>query len=198
MHKKQDPGTHPHGNSVEEVRSYDEQQDPGSIREIPLSKQSQVEELASRLEAAYMAVIATAEKCTGEQWQMTVAGEERPVGVVFHHMAYSIRPATAWAMAVTAGNALPAVTREMVNEFNAQHAAEHAMAGQADTIALLRENGSKAIAKLRALSDEQLAMTAPFVLIGGNEIRTDQIMEWFILNHCHNHLGAIEKTLAEA
>jgi len=161
-----------------------------------LSKGNQVEELASRLEATYMAVIDAAEKCTSEQWKLTVVEEERPVGVVFHHMAHGMPPVMDWAMAVATGKGLPRVSREMVEEFNRQHAVEHALAGQAETIALLRQVGTAAVEQVRQMSDAQMATTTPFILIGGNEITTFQVVDWFIVNHCHNHLKAIEKTLA--
>lgn len=163
-----------------------------------MSKVNQVEELASRLEATYMAVIEAAEKCTDEQWKMRVEEEERPVGVVFHHMAYGIPPVMDWAMAVATGQGLPGVSREMVHEFNRQHAVQHALTSPADTIALMRQAGAAAVEQVRQLSDAQMATTTPFVLLGGNEITTSQVIEWFIVNHCHSHLEAIAKTLAAA
>ena len=38
-------------------------------------------------------------------------------------------------------------------------------------------------------------LSTPFPLIGGKEISAQQMVQWFLVNHAHNHLGAIHKTI---
>ena len=81
------------------------------------------------------------------------------------------------------------------NQFNDKHFQEYTSPTKEETLALLRENGDLAMEQLRGLNDEQLDITAPFELIGGNDISAHKTVEWFLLNHIHNHLNAIKQTL---
>lgn len=160
-----------------------------------MSEQSKVEALVTELAAANEAVLALVERCTAVQWQMTVAGEERPVGTVCHHIAFAYLPVVEWAMTVAAGSELPPITLDVVHQANARHATKHQTPTQAETAVALRENCAAAVAKLRQLNDEQLTLKAPFALIDGKEIDAERMMQWFAINHAHNHLKEVQETI---
>jgi len=156
------------------------------------------EALAAELEAVNGQIATAIEGCTAEQWGMTVAGEERPVGVVFHHMA-SIYPfAVDWSGRLARGENLPEIAYDVVHQYNAQHAEKSAGASAAEVKTLLAENGAALAAHVRGLSDEQLANRGPFSLVSGREVSAKQVVEWFAIGHARNHLEAIQKTLGES
>jgi hypothetical protein len=160
-----------------------------------MSNQETVKTLIEQLETAVNAVITFAEQCTDEQWQTDIPEEGGTVGMVTHHVAFGIAPVMGWATAAATGGELPALTRDRLHQYNAQHAQQHASPNQAATIATLHEQKAAAIQKLNDLNDEQLAQPTTFALVGEQEITGQQMVEWFLINHCHNHLKNIKETL---
>ncbi len=160
--------------------------------------QPNVEVLVAQIEAVNEKVTAVAAACTPAQWQTVVPEEERTVGVVFHHIAFAYPFIGKWASKVANGEALPQLTYDDIHNLNHQHAQGNKAVTQAETVALLGENVTAVCAQIRALQDEQLAKTAPFALIGNQEINAQQVIEWFLLNHANNHLEAIQETLDSA
>ena len=154
-----------------------------------------VASLAEQVEATNEAVVAAAAACTPEQWQTPVPEDGRPVGVVFHHIAFAYPFIGNWATQVANGEALPPLTYDDIHNINAQHASANAEATQEETLALLRKNGTAVIAQIQSLQDEQLERTAPFTLTGGKEIKARQVVEWFLISHANNHLNDIRKAL---
>ena len=163
-----------------------------------MSEQSTVKALVSDLETAVDTVITTAEQLTAEQWQTDIPDEGGSVGMVTHHIAAGIAPVMDWAMKVARGEELPPFTREALHQYNAQHAAKYANPDKAETIAILHEQKAAAAQNLNNLQDTQLSQALSFALAGGQEISTQQMVEWFIINHCHNHLKNIKEALGMA
>jgi hypothetical protein len=163
-----------------------------------MGEQSEVKSLVERLETAVSTVISTARQLTAEQWQTIVPEEERSVGTVIHHIAFSIEPVANWVLDVAHGRGLPPFSREALHRFNADHAEKNANPDQATTIALMQHQLSDATQKINSLSDEELTRTLPFELIGGQEISGQKMVEWFTINHCHNHLKTIQEALGMA
>ncbi len=161
-----------------------------------MSEQDNVKTLVEQLETAVNAVISFAEQCTAEQWQTDIPEEGGTVGMVTHHVAFGIAPVMGWAVAAATGGELPELTRDGLHAYNAQHAQKHASPDLAATIAALHEQKAAAIQKLHELNDEQLARPTTFALVGEQEISGQQMVEWFLINHCHNHLKSIKDALA--
>jgi hypothetical protein len=160
-----------------------------------VSNQNEVKALVERLETAVESVITFAEQCTAEQWQTDIPDEGGSVGMVTHHVATAIAPVMGWVMDAAHGRELPPFTREALHQHNTHHAQKHASPDQATTIATLRQEKTAALQKLNDLTDAQLAQPASFALVGEQEITGQKMVEWFAINHCHNHLKSIKGAL---
>src|SRR5262245_23721918 len=107
--------------------------------------------LAARFEQVNRAFITAVERCTDIQWHATIASEGRAVGVVAHHLAEGYSGAAGLIQQVASGQALPPITMDMINQGNAQHAAQHADATKPEVLDLLRRNGAAAANTIREL-----------------------------------------------
>ena len=154
-----------------------------------------VDELLAQIDAATAAARATIEKCTAAQWTTQIEEEGRTVGVVLHHIAYAMPFVVEWALGVARGKGVPAVTYDDVHALNHQHAEAQANVDPATTLALLASNAAAAREALGQLTDADLQTSTPFALIGGNPVTTQQMVQWFLVNHAHNHLGSIDEIL---
>jgi DinB superfamily len=160
------------------------------------------EDYATELEAALDAFISRVEGLTEEQWrrpgrnypqQLNGEDENRPVGVIAHHVADSGPLILARTQALATGTTPPPLAGP-VAETNARHAREHASVNKEDVLALLREQRVKMPAALRALPDEalDLANETP----AGRLSVADRI-ERVLIGHIRMHLGSIEAAVAE-
>lgn len=156
-----------------------------------------VAQLLAQVEEATAVTTAVIEKCSEADWGTAVPDEERSVGVVLNHIAYAYPFVVDWACQLAGGEGLPPITYDDVHALNHQHATDQANVDQAATLALLQTNTTAAKEQLGALSDADLQQTAPLPLIGGQEISVQQVVQWFLINHAHNHIEAIHKTLGD-
>lgn len=126
---------------------------------------SRTEELAARFETACAGFADYVAGLSPEQWETRAANhpdiqlgedEHRPVGVVAHHVGDSL-PMIAEIVRRRAGGEPPLpISAEDIDAMNARHAAANEQPDQAETVAMIRDNGAMAAAALRALDDEQL------------------------------------------
>ena len=144
-------------------------------------------------EQANNVLIATVEQISEADWRKQCASDDRPVGIVIHHVASAHAFVLGAAQAAAAGGPLPTLTWEMVHEDNAKHAREQAGCDRAETIALLRRNSAEAARALRGLSDEQLARTGTWGLDG--EVTAQQVIELHMIDHVQEHLANIEAAI---
>ena len=154
-----------------------------------------VAQLLVQVEEATAVVTAVIEGCSEEAWKTAVPEEERTVGVLLHHIAYAYPFVVDWACQLAQGEVTPAVSYDDIHAINHQHAETHANIDPAATLALLKSNAQAAQAQIGQLSDADLQVSAPFALIGGQEISVQQMVQWFLVNHAHNHVAAIHKAL---
>lgn len=154
-----------------------------------------LDELLAQIDAATAATRTAIENCTEAQWTTQVEEEGRTAGVVLHHIAYAIPFVVQWAVGVARGEGAPAVTYDDVHALNHQHAAAQAGVDPAATLALLASNAVAAREALGQLTDADLQTSVPFALIGGNPVTTQQMVQWFLVNHAHNHLASINGAL---
>jgi hypothetical protein len=85
---------------------------------------------------------------------------------------------------------------DAINQWNAQHAREHASATKAETLALLREQAPASVAIIRGLSDEQLSTAAPVALMGGQMVPAGKFAEYVWIGHVGDHWNSIKAALA--
>ncbi len=154
-----------------------------------------VKQLLAQVEEAVAATTAVIQKCSEEAWGTAVPEEERTVGVVLHHIAYAIPFVVEWASNLAQGEGAPAISYDDIHGMNHQHAEAQANVGKATTLALLQSNAQAAQAQLSQLTDADLQVSATFPLIGGQAISTQQMVQWFLVNHAHNHLEVIHNTI---
>ena len=89
---------------------------------------------AADIEAARDRLIAFAGGCSEADWRAApLDGDPRPVAVVVDHVADSYEYLAGTASAKVAGQPVE-VTGEIVDDLNADHAAEAAAVGQADAV----------------------------------------------------------------
>jgi predicted lipoprotein len=154
------------------------------------------EKLATKFEEANDKVIATVEGASNEQWKLKAA-EGWPSGVTLHHIAESYAGLTQMVKAVAEGTELPHLTKEMLDQGNAEHATRAADATQAETAQILRESGKEASAMLRSLSDAEFSRRAAMPL-GGAEMSAQEIAEAVLLGHGLGHLKGVQEAFATA
>jgi hypothetical protein len=153
-------------------------------------------DLAAKLESANEAVIAALESCSEEQLGKTCEGEGWPVTVAAHHVATSHKGIAGLVMLIANGQPLPAITMEMIDAGNAQHARDFANVGREETLSLLRAEGKAAVEAVRGLTDEQLDRTAPMAFAGGAEWTAEQVIERVLIGHPVGHGESIQAASA--
>ena len=148
-------------------------------------------ELVERFTAFNNDFITFVENCTDEDWQKVCGGEQWAVGVVAHHVAAGHFGAINFVKMIVAGEAIPEITMEAIDQMNAQHAKEHANCTKDEVLALLRENGSAFAGYLEGLSEADLARTGYLALIGG-DVSAQQLIEMVILQSGGEHLNSMK------
>lgn len=151
------------------------------------------EMLAARLEEGAAGLAAFAKGLTEEEWGTPVnpGKDERPVGVIVHHVATMYPIEVDVAKAVAGGNAITDVTWEVVADINAKHATEKAGTTKGEALELLRRNSTDAAAAIRKFTDTELDTAAPFSLSFGAPMTAQFVVEDHALRHSWHHLARI-------
>jgi hypothetical protein len=155
------------------------------------------EELARQFEESNQEFIATVELISDEDWNNMCEGENWPVGVTAHHVAYDYPVLTDTMQALAAGESRP-LTMEMINDLNAKHAQDHAVCSKEDTLRMLREEGARQAEAIRALEDEDLDRTHDLPLMGPEPVPLHQFISAILIRHHHMHLPSIRAAAPSA
>jgi hypothetical protein len=99
------------------------------------------------------------------------------------------------AQLVADGKDVPALTMEVFDAANAQHARDFAEVSREETLELLRRDGAAVVSALRALSDEQLDRSAPMAFAGGQSWSAADVIERILIGHPTEHGASIKSTL---
>lgn len=156
--------------------------------------------LADQFEAAQEGFIRLVESLTVEHWRMKGKNtpelrlnnedEDRPVGVIAHHVAVN----QDWIMnrikAVIEDKPTPLVDFKAVN---AHHANEHAHATRAEVLALLRDSKPRIAKDLREIADHQLDKERQFPT---GTMTVQQRIERVLIGHMKSHQASIEATIS--
>ena len=149
------------------------------------------EELAQRFTSFNNEIIAFVENCPEKEWNKLCAGENWPVGVVARHVAASHYRALSLAKMIVEGKQLPELSREAIDEANAQHAEKHAGCTTDEVLGLLRKNGSAISEYLAGLDDAALDRTGNLAFAGG-AISTQQVIDSIIIQSATEHLASLK------
>ena len=141
---------------------------------------------AADIEAARDRLITFVAGCSEEEWRAApLDGDPRPVAVVVDHVADSYEYLAGWIRQLVAGQPVE-VTSEIVDDLNAEHAAEAEAVSQADATEHLRRGGAAISALIAGLSPGDLSAG------DGRVGRFAQIA----IRHADNHRTDIETALA--
>ena len=156
------------------------------------------EQYAVAFERAQLAFIGLVASLTDEQWHRTGRNypqrlndedEQRPVGVIAHHVAIN----TPWILErierMLEGRPLPPVD---IRELNARQAAEHAAVSKDEVLQLLREQQPAIAARVRAIPDDQLDQSRD---TPAGPMSVAQRLERVLIGHIAMHQGSIEAAI---
>jgi hypothetical protein len=151
-------------------------------------------ELAARFVAGNDAFIAFLESLTLSQWLTLVAGEERTVAALAHHVAWAMLFEVDAFETIAAGREPSPVTLQQLADVNAINGAEYAELRREDAIALLRQNAATAAAFVRSLTDEELARSGHYLdYVPGMTL--DNWIRRILINHIEMHTKTIKAVL---
>jgi hypothetical protein len=153
-----------------------------------------VQTLIQSFDALISEFTAYVEGLTDAQWNTLVPKEGRTVGVLAHHIAGSTVSIAQVTAALANSQGFPA-TREMLDQSNAHHAAEHAGATKAETLDLLKSNALAASGVIGSLADSQLDNTGPVAVLGGQPVPAQTFAQAAWLGHISDHWDSIKATL---
>ena len=144
--------------------------------------------LAERFAAANDKLLRFAEKCPPAAWSAPCGADRRPIGVVAHHTASSYPVIIGWIRTVLSGQRLKAVPPEVIDRYNARHAAIYRGCTPDEVADLIRMNGALAINALRGLSDGEMDASAEIPWLGGSRMTVEKIIENSLVGHLRHHL----------
>jgi hypothetical protein len=144
-------------------------------------------ELAEGFTAFNNDLITFVENCSDENWQKVCPGENWSVGVVARHIAAGHYGAIGLAKLIVAGEKLPELTNDAIDQGNVQHAQKHAGCTRDEVLDLLRENGASISGYVAGLSDADLDRTGHLALTGG-DMSTEQFVQGIIIQSGGAHV----------
>ena len=145
-------------------------------------------ELARRLDEANAELARAIEACSDATWKSPCPEEGWPIGVTAHHVAATIPEVMDFVQLIAAGQPLPPMTRDIIDQGNAEHARAAAGCTKADALQLLRENGAMASRELRGFGDEQLDRKGQLFV---GEMSAQAVIEAALIGHVAGHLQSI-------
>lgn len=157
---------------------------------------SRADDLAADFERDCTAFADYVASLSPEQWRAIAVNhpeivqggdENRPVGVVAHHVGDMIPTLTEIARRRACGEQTPSID---VNTVNARHAAVNPKPDQAETVTLLRDNGARAAEVIRELSDDSLDRAG-----AESRFTAEQVIRRVLIGHFAMHQGSIQATV---
>jgi DinB family protein len=157
---------------------------------------AKTEALARQFEAKAREALATLEHLSDADWKKVTEAERWSVAATAHHVAGALDVVPEVVAAIVAGQPLDRFRFERMDDFNAQHAKDHAGVGKAETIELYRKGVTVAAAGIRALADDDLAKSGALVM-GAPPMTAEQVIAGGLLHHLDEHIGSIRNTVGQ-
>jgi hypothetical protein len=149
------------------------------------------EALADRIAQGHRELIGFVKPLSEADWLTYCPNEDRTVGVVVHHVASMLPPELDLVKTLASGRPITAVTPELVDQMNADHAEAHADCSREETLDLLRRNSALVVSGIRELSDAELDQAAPVSLHWDAPLTAQFLIEGHPLDHAYQHLASI-------
>ena len=157
---------------------------------------TRAESLAARIEDGAAGLAAFCEGLSEAEWDTpTSRTDSRTVGQIVNHVALVYPIEIDLARSIAGGKAVTDVTWQVVADFNAYLAREHAMVTKAAALDVLRQNSRAAAEAVRAFSDEELDRAAPFSLSFNAPVTAQFVVEDHAVRHSWHHLARIRTAL---
>ncbi len=151
--------------------------------------------LANRIMEGAEALASFTEHLSPAGWATIVPGDQRPVGVLVHHVASMYPLEVDLARLLAEGKPIAGVTWDDVDQGNADHAHTNAEVAQGEAIALLRRNSKAAADRVREFTDEELDNAAIVSLNTDAPLTAQYFIEDHALQHSFHHLSSIRMAL---
>ena len=151
--------------------------------------------LADRLILGASELAKFAEGLSDSEWNKPVLGDGRTIGVVVHHVASVYPIEVELAQILGKGNLITEVSKEAIDNMNAEHAIENNRVDRQETLELLRINSNNAASAIRDFTDDQLDNAAPVSLYFDAPLTAQFFIEDHALRHSFHHLGKIKASL---
>jgi hypothetical protein len=150
-------------------------------------------ELTDRFTAFNDDLTAFVQNCSDEGWRKISPAEQWTVGVVAHHIAAGHYSAIETAKMIVAGEPLPNLTMDDLNQMNAQHAEENAGCTKDDVLSVLSQKGAAVNDFVAALGDGDLDRSAFHPALGA-DISAEQYVKMVIIDSSAGHLDNMKVT----
>lgn len=138
--------------------------------------------------------------CPPDQWRTVTDSEGWPLAVVANHIALSYSVQAGWIRSLAHGEPV-SMTMDDIHEGNERargHAEQRPDAYSHEAvIARLEGNGQETSATIRALTDAELQLQAPFGP-AGRPLSAGQVIKHVLLVHTRDHLESMRASLARA
>lgn len=152
---------------------------------------SRSEALAARLEAGASALASFSSTLSESEWQTTLPGDGRKIGVVVNHVASVYPVEIQLAGFLAKGEPITGVTWDRIAAMNRDHANENADTPREATLALLATNSAAAAAAIRAFSDQDLDSAGTISLNSHAPLTCQFMLEDHAVRHSYHHLARI-------
>jgi uncharacterized damage-inducible protein DinB len=150
------------------------------------------QQLADQLQQANEDVIAFVEAASPETWGKWCPGEQCTVAALASHIGDGCGGILdSLVLPVAEGRPGPVFTPDDLHRGNAAAAQANATRPKAEVLAVLREQGQRAVSRVRELTDEQLQRTEqlPF---SPEPISAEAVIEHVLIGHPRGHLASLQ------
>ena len=162
----------------------------------------QAQRLAERFLEVHTSVVTTLTNCTDDQWRLIPPGEDRPMGVLFHHIVAGYTGEMELIRTVLNDQPVPYMYDSFaaLDRWNEEYAVQHQDCSKAETSEALEQVGAQVVQFIRELSKDQLSKSINHPL-WVDESGTPLTVEWFVellANHPRHHLREIQDVVGQA
>jgi len=157
---------------------------------------NEVEVLVGRFHRANLAAIATITGCTEEQLLLACPVERCTVAALACHVADRNAVGAEWVRMILAGEPLPPLTRDLVEQVDALGFTRNAYRPKRDVLERLRRSGAEAAAVLGQLHDADWDRRSPFTLFGGPTVSIRELVTAMLIEEPESHLRSIRAAIA--
>jgi hypothetical protein len=149
--------------------------------------------MAERFARAHGELTSIAERCSDAEWRAWCGAEGWQVGTVVYHVAADYPALLEVLQAITRGGPSPSVTREQLDQRNAEHARLSAQLTRGEILTLLRRSGEAVSDFIRRLDAQQFDRTGRVL---GQDVSGAQVVESWMIGHIQSHVSSIRAAIA--